>query len=365
VPTHFVDTQAALSEFLPRWKAAPFLALDTEFIREQTYFPQLCLIQVGDGQDAVCVDPLAGLDLQPLLAVLNAPGSERVFHAAGQDLEIFVRLAGRSPEPLFDTQVAAGLLGYGEQVGYAGLIDKLIGVKLDKSLSRTDWARRPLTAPEIAYAADDVRHLADVYPRLLRELEERGRLAWLREDCAAMADPARYRISPETEWKRLKGLVRMDAKAQHVAAKLAAWREVLAEQRDRPRRWILADEAVYLLAERRPQTLGQLADLQALPPKSLERHGEALVELIAEAATSTAPPLQVEARSDDAEKQRIKRLLDRARTIATELGIPSSLLAPRADVEALAINREAAQIPLLRGWRREVAGEELLALATP
>lgn len=246
MPTHFVDTQAALSEFLPRWKAAPFLALDTEFIREQTYFPQLCLIQVGDGQDAVCVDPLAGLDLQPLLAVLNAPGSERVFHAAGQDLEIFVRLAGRSPEPLFDTQVAAGLLGYGEQVGYAGLIDKLIGVKLDKSLSRTDWARRPLTAPEIAYAADDVRHLADVYPRLLRELEERGRLAWLREDCAAMADPARYRISPETEWKRLKGLVRMDAKAQHVAAKLAAWREVLAEQRDRPRRWILALSLIHI-----------------------------------------------------------------------------------------------------------------------
>ena len=363
MPTHFVDSQATLGEFLPRWKEAPFLALDTEFIREQTYYPQLCLIQVGDDRDAVCIDPLGGLDLQPLLGVLNAGGPERVFHAAGQDLEIFVRLAGRSPEPLFDTQVAAGLLGYGEQLGYAGLIEKLVGVKLDKSLSRTNWARRPLTAPEIAYAGDDVRYLADVYPRLLKELEDLGRLAWLREDCAAMADPARYKISPQTEWKRLKGLVRMDAKAQHVAAKLAAWREVLAEQRDRPRRWILADEAIYLLAERRPQTLGHLADLQTLPPKSLEKHGEALVALVAQGAACEDPPLLVEARADDAEKTRIKRLLDRARAIATELNLPSSLLAPRADIEALAALGDAAAIPLLRGWRREVAGAELLALA--
>ncbi|MGH8518264.1 MAG: ribonuclease D [Panacagrimonas sp.] len=363
MPTQLVDTQDVLTEFLQRWKGAPFLALDTEFIREQTYYPQLCLVQVGDLHDAACLDPLAaGIDLQPLLDRLADPATTYVFHAAGQDLEIFVRLAGRCPAPLFDTQIAAALLGYGEQLGYAGLIEKLVGVRLDKSLSRTNWARRPLSAAELAYAGDDVRHLADVYPRLLAELEEKGRLAWLREDCEAMTDPARYRPAPENEWKRLKGLARMNAPAQHVAARLAAWRETIAEQRDRPRRWILPDEAIYLLAERRPQSLRQLGDLQALPPKSLDRHGEALLGLIEQGAATDALPLLVDARADDAEKQRLKRLLDRARAIATELGIPASLLAPRADIEALAAQGEKAPVALLRGWRREVAGEELLGL---
>lgn len=360
--TQLVATPDALSEFLQRWKGAPFLALDTEFIREQTYYPQLCLVQIGDGRDAACLDPLAGLDLRPVLERLSDPSTTYVFHAAGQDLEIFVRLAGRCPAPLFDTQIAAALLGYGEQLGYAGMIEKLVGVRLDKSLSRTNWARRPLSAAELAYAGDDVRHLADVYPRLLDELETRGRLAWLREDCEAMTDPARYRPSPQTEWKRLKGLVRLDPPAQHVAARLAAWRETLAEQRDRPRRWILPDEAIYLLAERRPQTLRQLGDLQALPPKSLDRHGEALLELIEQGAATDAPPLAIEARADEAEKQRLKRLLERARAIAAELGIPSSLLAPRADIEALAVLGDRAPVALLRGWRRQVAGDELLAM---
>lgn len=358
----FVDTQDALAEYLERWRRAPFLALDTEFIREQTYYPQLCLIQVGDVISNVCVDPLAGLDLQPLLELLQLP-STSVFHAASQDLEIFVRLGGRSPEPLFDTQIASSLLGYGEQLGYAGLVEKMVGVKLDKSLSRTNWARRPLNPNEIAYAADDVRYLAEIYPRLLRELEERGRLAWLQEDCAAMADPARYRISPETEWQRLKGLARLEPRAQHVAARLAAWREVIAEQRDRPRRWILADEALYAMAERRPGTLAQLNELAVLPPKSLERHGEALLALIDEAARIDAPALIADARPSEAEKARLKRLLERARAIANTLGIPASLLAPRADIEALTAQGERAGVPLLRGWRREVAGTELLALA--
>lgn len=360
----FVDSAAALSGFIERWRGAPFLALDTEFVREQTYYAQLCLIQVGDGQANVCIDPLAGLDLAPLMDLLLVPGATRVFHAAGQDLEIFSQMWGRCPQPLFDTQIAASLLGYGEQLGYAGLVDKLVGVKLDKSLSRTNWARRPLRENEIAYAADDVRHLADIYPRLREELAARGRLAWAEEDCAAMADPERYRISPDTEWKRLKGLARLEPRAQHVAAKLAAWREVIAEDRDRPRRWILSDEALYALAERRPGTLAQLAEMAVLPPKSLDRHGEALLALIDEATRIEAPPLVTEARPNDAEKQRLKRVLERARAIAGELNIPASLLAPRADIESLASQGDKAEIALLRGWRRQVAGEELLRLTS-
>lgn len=359
----FVDSPAALSEFIERWRDAPFLALDTEFVREQTYYAQLCLIQVGDGRANVCIDPLAGLDLEPLMDLLLAPGATRVFHAAGQDLEILAQRWGRCPQPLFDTQIAASLLGLGDQLGYAGLVEQRVGVKLDKSLSRTNWARRPLRENEIAYAADDVRHLADIYPGLREELVARGRLAWAEQDCAALADPARYAISPQTEWTRLKGLARLEPRAQHVAAKLAAWREVIAEERDRPRRWILSDEALYALAERRPGTLAQLEQLNVLPPKSVERHAEALLALIDEAARTDAPPLVTDTRPGEAEKQRLKRVLERARAIANELGIPASLLAPRADIDALAALGDRADIALLRGWRREVAGEELLRLA--
>lgn len=362
MPSSVIADPAVLADYLAQWRDAPFLALDTEFIREQTYYPQLCLIQVGDGRSSQCIDPLAGLDLAALLEILHAPNAVSVFHAAGQDLEIFVQLTGRCPQPLFDTQVAAALLGYGEQLGYAGLVDKMLGVKLDKSLSRTNWARRPLNDKEIAYAADDVRHLATIYPRLYQELEARGRLAWLQEDCAQMCDPTRYRMSPEAEWKRLKGLSRLGPRAQHLAARLAAWREVIAENRDRPRRWILSDEALYAIAERQPASLAQLGDLQVLPPKSLERHGEALMDLLAATIPQDVPALVSDARPGEAEKARIKRVLERARAIAEALQIPASLLAPRADIEALANQGAAAEVALLRGWRREVAGEELLKL---
>lgn len=358
----FVDTAAQLEQHISRWRSAEFLAIDTEFVREQTYYPQLCLIQISAGDTQVCIDPLAIPDLQALLDLLLDPGTSSVFHAASQDLEIFVRMAGRSPEPLFDTQIAASLLGYGDQLGYAGLVNKMCGVSLDKSLSRTNWARRPLTGNELAYAADDVRYLAEIYPRLRDELERRGRLQWQIEDCTAMAQPQRYQMRPELEYRRLKGLVRMPAKAQHVAARIAAWREVLAEQRDRPRRWILPDEAVYAMAERQPSSRAQLADLKVLPAKTVEKYGDTLVAVIAEAMEIDAPALFNEQRADDDAKLLLKRVLEQARAIAKELDIPPSLLAPRADIEALADQGEAADIALLRGWRREVAGDALLKL---
>ncbi|WP_420465143.1 ribonuclease D [Panacagrimonas sp.] len=360
--TPYIDTQNALDPWLQRWSRAPFLALDTEFVREQTYYAQLCLVQIGDGEHSVCIDPLAGLDLQPLWACIHDAQHPRVFHAAGQDLEILVQLTGRAPSSLFDTQIAAGLLGMGDQIGYAALIEKQLGIRLDKSLSRTNWARRPLNERETTYATDDVRHLAVIYPDLRDALQRRGRLHWLQEDCATMADPKRYRVDPEREWRRLKGLVRLPRKAQHVAARLAAWRDVVGEQRNRPRRWILPDEALYALAERQPQTLAQLGTLQALPPKTIERHGRALIEMIEEAGRCDAPPLIEEVRLSDIEKQRIRRVQDALRVTAERLEISVSLLAPRADIEALALLGADADIPLLRGWRREAVGAALLEM---
>lgn len=358
-----LDQPDALHRHLERWREAPFLALDTEFVREETYYPRLCLIQVGDGAHNVCVDPLAALDLTPLYELLEAAHAPRVFHAAGQDLEIFVQQRGRCPGALFDTQIAAALLGHGEQLGYAGLVDKLRGIKLDKSLSRTDWSRRPLQERELAYAADDVRHLADLYPELRAALEQAGRLAWLEEECTRLAQPERYRPAPALEWRRLKGLARLDRIGQHVAGALAAWREGVAEARNRPRRWILSDDALYALAERRPQTAQQLADLQVLPPKSLERHTDALLDCIAQAARNEAPPLALDERASEAEKARLRRVQERARQIAQALDIPASLLASRADLEALCALGAQAPIALLQGWRRAAAGEELLALS--
>lgn len=360
VTPDFIQTAEALGTLIERIRTAPFLVLDTEFVREDTYYANLCVIQVGDGTLSVCVDALAAIDVQALFAALEATPALKVFHAPGQDLEIWAQLTGRCPTPLFDSQIAAALLGHGDQLGYAGLVEKLAGIKVDKSLSRTNWARRPLTAAELTYAADDVRHLAQLYPQMEAELAERGRLQWLREDCARMADPARYRPAPEAEWRRLKGLVKLERSAQHVAARLARWRDEVGESRNRPRKWILSDDDLYVLAERQPQTRAQLEHLAVLPAKTFERHADALLGLIEDGRADPRPALVEDQRADDAERARTKRLGERLRNIAAELDIPASLIAPRADLERLASEGDQANIPLLNGWRRDVAGEALL-----
>lgn len=363
IPTPLLADPAQLEQACAGWRQAPWLALDTEFLREDTYYPKLCLIQVGDGRDNVCLDALAlgTAGLRPLFDLLRDSTAAKVFHAASQDLEIFVQLEGRTPAPLFDTQIAAALLGYGDQLGYAALVDKLLGVKLDKSLTRTDWSRRPLSAAELEYAAFDVLYLGEIHPRLRQELEAKGRLAWLEEDCARLGDPARYRNPPEAAWRRLKGLARLQAPAQRAAAALAAWREQQAQERNRPRKWILDDEPLYRLAERRPVDLAQLEKLQVLPPKTLERHGKGLIEVLAQAGEG-APLALEDAPLDDVQKARLKKLLDRLRALGDSLGVPSTLLAPRSDVEAVLRLGTSAEVPLLRGWRREAAGEEILRL---
>ncbi|HSW13398.1 MAG TPA: ribonuclease D [Solimonas sp.] len=360
MPTPFIDTSAPLAEHVSRWASRDWLAVDTEFVRTDTYHARLCLIQVGDGSTSVCIDPLAIKDLQPLLDLLMQPQMVKVLHSASQDYEIFVQLTGKAPGPLFDTQIAATLLGYGDQIGYAGLIDKLCGVTLDKSLSRTDWARRPLTEAELAYAAADVEHLAVIYPRLREELQQAGRLAWLEEDCARLCDPARYRTPPETAWQRLKGLARLPAREQQVAAVLAGWRETEAMARNRPRKWILDDEPLYRMAERKPQTLAQLDALHVLPPKTLDKHGEKLLSLVAQGLAAPETLLASDDQLSGEQKQRLKALQLRLGEIADKLALPATFIAPRADLLALLLRGPQANVSLLQGWRLEVAGNALL-----
>lgn len=358
--THWIDTPEALNTAIACWQGRDWLTVDTEFLRVDTYRPKLCLIQIGDGTSAWVIDCIAIADLSALFARLDDASTVKVFHAASQDLEIFAQLTGRCPAPIFDTQLAAALLGKGDQLGYAGLIEKELGIIIDKSLSRTDWSRRPLTAPEIAYAAADVIHLATIYPTLLAGLCAAQRESWLLEDADRAADPASYETRPEDAWQRLKGLSRLDVAAQRAAQRLTAWREAEAIAKNRPRGWIVDDELIYRLAERRPHNKAQLAEL-GLPPKTLERHHEALLAAIAQSSNDPQTALASPDRPSPTQKALLARLRTVVQQAAEALNVPAGLLAPRADLDALVSDGAEAQARALRGWRRQVVGEALLA----
>ncbi len=350
----------SLPRLCERWQQSRFLAVDTEFVRVDTYYPKLCLIQVRDEQQTALIDPLALPDLTPVLDVLYEPGRIKVFHAPGQDLEILARLRSTCPAPLFDTQIAATLLGLGDQIGYAGLIERRLGIVLDKSLSRTDWSRRPLRDAELAYAAADVDHLAEIYPELEHILAERGRLSWLAEDCARLCEPDQYVTHAEDAWKRLKGLARLSVREQMVAVALATWREQQAQTRDRPRKWILDDDPLYRIAQRQPQTLEQLEQLRVLPPKTLGRFGSALCDIVAQALTGPEREYARDEEPDAAQKALLKKLQARIQGIAAELELPASFLAPRAELMRLVRDGADADANVLRGWRRDVCADALL-----
>ena len=336
----FINTAETLRNQLDQWQNRPWLAVDTEFVREETYRAHLCLIQVGDGETNLCVDMLA-LDPAPLFEFLARPALTKVFHSASQDLELFVQHTGDCPRPLFDTQTAAALLGHGEQLGYAALVERRLGATVDKSLSRTDWSKRPLSQPALDYAADDVRHLAALYPGLRQELEDCGRLIWLEEECARQCEADRYRAKPELAFRAVKGLVRLSAEAQHRAARLAAWREEEAQRRNRPRRWILDDEALCQLAARQPATVEQLKGVEGVSDKLIARVGVDLIALLQQPNTDSTP-LVTDIRPSPEQRKRIQLLLDALRAIGEKEQIAPTLIAPRSDIETLARDGAAA-----------------------
>jgi ribonuclease D len=355
-----VNSAETLAPWLQRWASAPWLAVDTEFVRVDTYYPKLCLIQIGDGENNVCIDTVALTDLSALFELLARKEILNIFHSGSQDLEIFVQITGACPTPFFDTQTAATLLGLGDQIGYAPLVEKMLGITLDKSLTRTDWSRRPLTSAELDYAALDVKHLATIYGMLKEQLVACGRLGWLEEECVRAANADSYRIRPEDAWRKLKGMVRLPIAAQVIAATLCEWRESTAQQRDRPRKWIIEDDAIYRMAERVPKDHAQLEALNVLPPKTLARHGDALLGVIRDALTRPARAYATDETAAPEIKARIKQLQERIRAAAETAKLPASFIAPRADIEAIALQGAAAKVPLLEGWRKEVVGAQLL-----
>jgi ribonuclease D len=360
-----VTTPGQLEAAVFRLQGATRLAVDTEFMRERTYRAQLCLVQVASDADCYLVDPLAGLDLAPLFATLADRGRPKILHAARQDLEVLLQSSGSVPAPVYDTQVAAALLGLPPQVGYADLIARRLGHSIDKGQTRTDWSRRPLSDAQLAYAADDVHHLLELHTDLASALAAQGRGAWHAEDCVSLEDPALYRTEPADAWRRLKGLGRLRPEEQAVARALAAWRERRASDSDKPRGWILSDESLYALATSIPDSVATLERLPSLPPALVRKRGEELLTLMRQARDSSAG---VEAspapqRPTPEQTRKLARLQERLRDIAARLGISAEVLATRRDVEALAFGA-ADDSPLMRGWRREVVGLPLRELAS-
>lgn len=355
---YLVD-QAALTDFCSRLRGVPWLALDTEFIRDKTYYPQLCLVQVATPDQVACIDPLALPSLDPLLKLLYDPAILKVLHAAHQDLELFFHLGGATPAPVFDTQLAALVLGGGEQIGYAALVRHWLGVELSKAHTRADWRRRPLAAEWLRYAADDVRYLAALYPRLRDALHTQGWLAVLAEDFAALSDPGRYRVEPEQAWRRIREYSQLSSPRRAVLRSLAAWREEQARSHDRPRGWILADAVLVELARRLPENLEQLQRIRGLPAATARRHGALLLARIAAARAGPLEPepaRRVRPRLTPAQTAWVKEGLELVAARAGERAITPLTVASRRDVEALAVGLDS---PLRYGWRAALVGREL------
>ena len=354
-----IDTADSLNAFVERVARAPGIALDTEFMREKTYRADLCLVQIAHGAEAVCIDPLALTDLAALAPLMTSPQTVKIMHAARQDLEVLLPAVGLV-RPVFDTQIAAGLAGFPAQIGYAELARRLLGVELPKAHTRTDWARRPLSADQQEYALDDVRHLPALRASLLDTLAARGRLAWLEEDLATLDNADALRVAPEDAWKKVKGLPSLDEQRQRLVQALAAWRERRADERNRPRGWILDDVALREIVVRLPRSLDALGTLQEMQESVVRKCGEELLALVREAGIADPPPpLPRRERPDPVFLASVKRLVDVTGAVAGALEIGPEVLATRRDLEKVAAGRR--DVGPLRGWRAAVLGEKLLS----
>lgn len=353
-----VQDATALEHLCERIAGSRWIALDTEFTRERTYYARLGLVQLATDDVVACVDPLR-LDLAPLLDVLYDRNILKVLHAGRQDLEVLHDLRGAVPQPIFDTQIAAALLGYPDQIGYAALVESITQVKLPKAHTRANWEARPLTPEQLRYAHDDVFYLRDVYRALAVRLEDCARARWLAEECNALADPALYRNDPEAAYTRLPGHA-LPASAQPLLKALAAWRERTAQSRDRPRAWVATDAALLEIARAAPRNRDALLQLPQVTAAVVHAHGAELLRVVQAASGAPAErvwpaPLPPSA----AEQDLARRLVARVKAVAEARRINPSIVATRRAVAALIADRAG---PLARGWRRELVGAELLAL---
>ncbi|UCC56883.1 MAG: ribonuclease D [Gammaproteobacteria bacterium] len=359
----YVETAAELETLCGQLTGAQWMTLDTEFLREKTYYPKLCLLQLAVPGVVACIDPLAIEDISPILDVIYDENITKVMHAARQDMEILYHLRGTLPAPVFDTQVAALLLGLPDQVGYGTLVGELLGVTLDKLHTRADWSQRPLSPEQIRYAADDVIYLAQAYERLVARLGELGRLDWLTEDFERLVQPELYSNPPGQAWLKVRGINRIKGPSLSVLQVLAAWRESLAQQLDRPRGWLLRDDVLLDIARQMPGNLAALGKIRGLSERVVNRNGKHILGLIAEARNREPEPLPVSGprrRLRPEQEALVDALMAVVRLSALENSLNPAVLATRKQLESLVADSESAEV--MRGWRGKLAGDRLQAL---
>ncbi len=360
-----ITTTSELALACQRLSRHSFVTVDTEFLRETTFWPILCVVQVASSEEALAIDALApGLDLAPLFALMADPDVVKVFHAARQDVEIFWNLAGLVPSPMFDTQVAAMVCGYGDQVSYSELAQSICRVAIDKSSRFTDWARRPLAQAQIDYAIGDVTHLRDIYRALLAQLEKSNRLSWLEDEMKVLTSSATYEQHPERAWERFKNRARKPRDLA-VLMDLAAWRESEAQARDVPRSRVLKDDILIEVALAAPRSQEALAHLRAFP-RGMERSraGEEILAAVERGLArdpKSLPKIERERRNGAGAAATVELLKVLLRQVSEESGVAGKMIATVDDLEAIAAN-DKADVPALQGWRRKLFGARAIEL---
>jgi ribonuclease D len=353
-----ITTTDQLADICARMAGHSDIAIDTEFLRETTYYPKLCLVQIASSDEAAAIDPLAdGIDLNPLIELLRDTNTTKVFHAGKQDLEIFFRMMGDLPQSLYDTQIAAMVCGLGDQVGYDKLINHILGIRIDKSSQFTDWSRRPLSPRQYRYALDDVIHLERAYHIIKDRINTAGRQHWLTEEMNALSRPEQYQVDNETIWTRIKHRIHKP-QALNRLKHLGRWREQEAQSRDKPRQRIAKDDTLVSIAMQGPKTLAELNDVRGVNPNVSKPYGDALVALIAKAdnedrALWPAPPSRPEKPAPQATSDLLKVLLKHC---AENTDVASRLIASSQEIESLAKGQHEGLMSL-SGWRHEVFGQ--------
>ena len=356
----YVDDNEKLQQLCDSIKNAPLLILDTEFIREKTYRAKLCLLQIATDDIVACVDPIALPNISALMDIINDKNKIKVLHAARQDYEIFFDLTKQLPQPLFDSQLAASLLGYGEQVGYGSLVQKVLGVQLDKAHTRTDWSKRPLSDAQIRYASDDVVYLRELYPILKNQLVEQGRESWLDDEFDALCQPELFVTRPEEAWNRVKGVNRLRPRQLAAAKNISEWREKVAIKKDRPRRWILADDILLAAAQLLPKNISQLESIANIKQAVIDNSGEIILGCVRKALEleeTELPTIKKPKRLSADQEIIADLLLTLLKLIASKQNISPANIANRKMIEKLILGEK--DIALLQGWRNKLAGEKL------
>lgn len=357
----YIDSNQALALTCDTIRLSKVICIDTEFHRETTYYPELALIQISNGEKTCCIDPLAITDFAPFTSLLSNPLVTKVLHASGQDLEIFNHLFNILPSPMFDTQIAAGLLGYGDQIGYAALIKKELNISIDKSQTRTDWLKRPLSREQLLYAANDVYYLAKAYPKMLAQLQSLNRLEWLQGDFSALCLPAKYNVDTTLIWKKVKGNQKLHGMQLAILQALAAWREETAQKRNRPRRRIIPDDALIDIARLKPSSVDKIKNLRSLNKTRLNSEDAAqLLQRMKNALRMKQehwPKHPQRRKLTLRDEALIDTLMALLKLKADEHHITPLNLASRKDLEQLLQGN--TEVPLMQGWRYSHAGQAI------